>query len=540
LTRILIRSGKDPLSPVPAPMSLTQNILGTNSGNLLFSDAVHRALSVEGTEVVSSGYLTERGGITRDYVRRMNDEFDAFVVPLANAFRQSFLPYLDRMTGVIEQLDMPVTVVGIGTQMAADETKFAFSDGMKASVKRFMNAVLDRSATVGVRGEMTADFLRRLGYGDEHVEIIGCPSLYMYGADLKVTKKTETISLSSPLAINITPSVQLMGTIATAHARKYDDLIFVAQENARLKLLLWGENPQSPVPDDMPIHSQHRLYREDKIRLFLDPTTWVRFMRERDFSFGTRIHGNIAGLLAGTPSVVLAFDSRTLELAKYHKIPYRMVRDVDAGLDAATLYEEADFTEFNAAHAENFERYRDFLNRNHLANIYTPPSVPSNFASDLEAADLPPAVRSLMAPEPQFREQLIERLSWLHQGSWGDAQRVGQRYQVPFPLTESASNPPSIVKTRNEVVKLQKLADSTNASNKALTAQVESLQRELTAQDQRLKAQIGNLERTLVKQQAMSPRVPGLRPVLQNSKAKLATRYPVLRKIRRKVRDLIK
>jgi hypothetical protein len=314
----------------------------------------------------------------------------------------------------------------------------------------------------------------------------------------------------------------------------------VAQENARLKLLLWGENPGSQVPDDMPIHTRHRLYREDKIRLFLDPTTWVRFMRDREFSFGTRIHGNIAGLLAGTPSVVLAFDSRTLELARYHKIPHRLIRDVNGDLDAATLYEEADFTEFNAAHAENFERYRGFLNRNNLANIYTSPSVPSSFASDLEAADLPPAVRTLMAPDPQFREQLTERLSWLHQGSWGDSQRVGLRYQVPFPLTDSAATPPSITKMRSELVKLHKLAATTDAANKALTAQVDNLQHELTKQGKRLKAKISSLESELAAREKTAPQAPGQLPAAGNYKAKLAARYPVLRKIRRKIRAVAK
>ena len=35
--------------------------------------------------------------------------------------------------------------------------------------KRFVAAVLDHSPSIGVRGEFTRDYLRGLGFGDEHV-----------------------------------------------------------------------------------------------------------------------------------------------------------------------------------------------------------------------------------------------------------------------------------------------------------------------------------------------------------------------------------
>ena len=48
---------------------------------------------------------------------------------------------------------------------------------MEASVRAFMSAVLDRSPSVGVRGEFTHDYLRGLGFRD--VEVIGCPSMFL-------------------------------------------------------------------------------------------------------------------------------------------------------------------------------------------------------------------------------------------------------------------------------------------------------------------------------------------------------------------------
>ncbi|NDZ70642.1 polysaccharide pyruvyl transferase family protein, partial [Streptomyces sp. SID10362] len=65
-----------------------------------------------------------------------------------------------------------------------------------------------------------------------------------------------------------------------------------------------------------------------KVRLYIDPATWISELRPFDFSFGSRIHGNIAALLAGVPSTVLCGDSRTLELCRYFGIPHRKITEV--------------------------------------------------------------------------------------------------------------------------------------------------------------------------------------------------------------------
>ena len=59
---------------------------------------------------------------------------------------------------------------------------------MAGVVRDFVAAVLDRGPSIGVRGELTADFLRRLGSRD--VEVIGCPSMFFHGPRLDVAKRT--------------------------------------------------------------------------------------------------------------------------------------------------------------------------------------------------------------------------------------------------------------------------------------------------------------------------------------------------------------
>src|SRR5699024_12368983 len=102
----------------------------------------------------------------------------------------------------------------------------------------------------------------------------------------------------------------------------------------------------------------------------LDARTWIDRMRRFDFSFGARIHGNIAAVLGGTPSVVLAHDRRTMELAKYHRIPYIDVYRDGLPSSVEELYSYSSFDEFNAGHAERFDILSDFIHEHGFDHFY--------------------------------------------------------------------------------------------------------------------------------------------------------------------------
>ncbi len=139
--RLLLRSGKSPFDVVPVEEALHRDVFATNSGNLIFSDAAHKILTVPGrTEVVSNGIATDVNAAAR-----INEEYDAFVVPLANAFRPSFEVPLQRLTRLISKLKIPVVVLGVGAQAGLDNDA-ARLKAMEPTVRGFVSAVLDHSA----------------------------------------------------------------------------------------------------------------------------------------------------------------------------------------------------------------------------------------------------------------------------------------------------------------------------------------------------------------------------------------------------------
>lgn len=131
---------------------------------------------------------------------------------------------------------------------------------------------------------------------------------------------------------------------------------------------------------------------------------------------GTRIHGSVAGILSGTPTLLVAHDSRTRELADYHQIPYVPLDKISENTRAEDLYQYADYSKFHAGLAETFDRFTAFLGKNGLRNIYQSDSVPNDYDEKLSAPELPPMVHPILAEGEAGRREMASRLWWLRQG----------------------------------------------------------------------------------------------------------------------------
>jgi hypothetical protein len=398
MPQILIRAHKNPFTVADADTTYRQNLIGNNTGNLVFSQAVYRLLSAGGADL-------ETSGLARSHPRVINSRFDHVVIPLANAFRASYLDTLDALSNLIEQLTIPVTVLGVGSQASLDGVSKG-ADRVKPATTRFLRAVLNRSPSIGVRGEQTRDYVKSLGFGDEHIKVIGCPSIFMYGPDLHVEKKVESLSFDSPIALNVSPYVPQMGPISLYAAEHFPRLMYMAQNMQTLELMLYGSYPKGKKMNALaasgaPITLDHPLIRSDRVRFFLDPKTWFEHLSQYDFSFGTRIHGNIAALLSGTPALLLAHDSRTLELAEYHEIPHRTITSIEADADAISLYAESDWDALNKAHPDRWDTFSAFLEEHRLTHIYEEGQASSTFDDRLAATEFPPPVRTLMGFSPE-------------------------------------------------------------------------------------------------------------------------------------------
>src|SRR5699024_1334293 len=77
--RFLMRLGKNPFEPVSGYGTLDRNTIGGNNGNLIFGAAAHKLFSTEGVTVEANNYQVDKS-----MADRINSEYDAFILPLAN------------------------------------------------------------------------------------------------------------------------------------------------------------------------------------------------------------------------------------------------------------------------------------------------------------------------------------------------------------------------------------------------------------------------------------------------------------------------
>lgn len=391
MRRILMRSGMTPFNKFNPSRVIIDNSIGGNSGNLVYSYSVYRTLMTEDTKIDSTYYRLD---YSVEEIEEINEKYDCFVIPLADAFRDSFEGSLKALARMVRLLKIPTIVIGVGLRAPFEpdlKKGFPFDD----AVKDFMNAVLEKSAIVGVRGQITSDYLSGLGYIEgKHHMVIGCPSMYMFGRNLKI--RDTKITKDSLVCMNnsaISPKNVL--DFLDRSSREFSNLYFIPQRLGELKMEYYGiPNPKDKNKPNYPHNIEHWLYEKDRVRFFINFREWNRFLSKADFCFGARMHGNISAVVSGTPSLIIPKDARMRELSEYHNLTRVVSGEIKNDTSIWDLIEKADFNAPCKNQHKNFDNYRDFLGINGLNNIFENDDNPTDtlFDRKIERANLRPAV----------------------------------------------------------------------------------------------------------------------------------------------------
>lgn len=364
MKNILIRSGISPLDTFNAPHMISKNSIGGNVGNLVYAYSVYRTLMTEGTTITPDYYV-----IDDKKADEINEKYDCYVIPLADAFRNDFVTSLRKYTKLIKKLKIPVIVVGVGLRAPFEpklNERFPFDDDVKA----FVSAVLEKSNMIGLRGQITSDYLSRLGFkeGIDH-KVIGCPSMYTFGRELNIRK--TNITKDSMVCVNssrLSPKNVL--DFISRSMDEFPNYYFIPQWLREMKLVYAGAPPLADSSSNYPVKMTDSTYMNDRVRFFLNVPTWLDFIGKADLSFGARLHGNITATIAGTPSLLIPKDARMRELAEYHSLTNVPANEITDETNLFDLIEKVDFQSPTKKQAKNFDNYIDFLNDNGLEHIY--------------------------------------------------------------------------------------------------------------------------------------------------------------------------
>lgn len=328
-----------------------------NAGNTVFSSAGASFFWKQDVKYVLMQDILAELGRDPDWGRR---NFDVAVIMEACLFGKWYVDDLKALDNAIRRLGIPSFVLGIGVESAGDYSDGFLSD-IGDGVKSFCDAVLGGGGDMSLRGEFTKHCLERLGYGNLFVS--GCPSLYAAGGRLEIPREKVSKRDFRPML-----NGSSIEDISDCAFRQFKGSVFFAQHRYLEKMY----HPTRDIPmTDRERRMFNQLYRQDRILGDMNYWMWVRQVRRGgfNFSYGSRIHGNIVALQQRIPAHVEIISARTREICDFYKIPNSVsVPFQKRRKRLYELYQACDYSAFNENYAEKYRRFVDFLKSRGLSH----------------------------------------------------------------------------------------------------------------------------------------------------------------------------
>jgi len=338
----------------------------SNNGDLFVTEASLLLSAPDSVECFDPARITEK------MLDRLKAEFDVVFIRGANTLSNEV--YAGILADFLEKIRMPVVCMGIGIQAPSKKRMPKGKD-----VLRLAHLLGDRSESVGVRGEVTAEFMN--GLGVSNLRVIGCPSILRHNnPELRLKKPlwselhsfgfsltryhshlyqrdgTTFLKLQSRLIKELN-RIGRVGVITQvekeekAFAYRYPAELRIAEE--RLRSDGWFDN------------EMEEIYKTRSVFFGTRATDYDMHVRNFDVIYGTRLHANAMAVACGIPAITFTFDLRVQEIYDFWRLPYL---EVEAALELTpeAIYEGADFQPFNSRIGFIYHNFREYLESNRI------------------------------------------------------------------------------------------------------------------------------------------------------------------------------
>lgn len=344
--------------------SEVSKLLGHNSGNILFVRAIY-----EHTDPCCIADWDEE-------LSRTDLQSKTCIIPSAN-----FLgPHADMgfMNSKIKNFEGLILSIGLGSQSDDSNRPLSIPAGTREWLDIISSKCKPNTQNIAVRGSSTLNDLDAIGMAGNAV-ITGCPSNFL----------SDDPRLGESIARKL-PHIFERVCVASGHY-KWDYLKSIEQDLLKLASETGGfyvmQSPSEMIAlglnklQEMDVSVQEAIrcfcYPESSseefeklvrriFKVYLNVSDWMLDMSKHSLVIGARIHGVMAGIQAGVPSLCIAHDPRTIELCQEMKIPYLTREQVTSGLDKAKVAQalDIDWNAYDRRRALLLERYYSFLASN--------------------------------------------------------------------------------------------------------------------------------------------------------------------------------
>lgn len=346
---------------VPESDMINKNLFINNVGNLFFTNAVYNTLNSPNNKIVRyhSGVSVK--------------DFDAGILIHANDIRNGLSGVLDRESELMDKFKIPFIMMSIGTD-SDPFFKTGLNDEIINSTKRLFSKILDRTPTIGVRGEHTKRIIvKYCKIPSDSIEVIGCPSVRYFGKNLKKFERPfKEFSSDIKISVNF-----------TAYHYDIDEAIYLYKilKNFKNSYVIFTDKVEAdllfnhvPVPENrnhelLPTNYNHFILKNGRARFSASQNKIMGMLRTFDFTIGSRIHQAIISIISGTPALLIAHSTRVLEIAKYHKIPYILRSElIERSPSVEELYYMAcaKMVDFYSSYDVGLHDYSKYLKNNGL------------------------------------------------------------------------------------------------------------------------------------------------------------------------------
>lgn len=382
-------------------------ITSKNTGNLAF----HYAIDLHfGNHLESIGWGSK--------LEKINSQKGYAILPCANQIGAH--TDLDSSANHFSRIDRPIVAIGLGAQSTSVTVMPQIAQGTIRWVKEIINHAPSNYPNIGVRGEFTKRVLEQYGLGS-HVEVIGCPSLFINPSPHLGQKIHDRIRPVRRVAV-------AAGSFGRNHLANLEkslvDLVtktegaYIIQNPLEMIRIARGEISSLPktILSRIKNYAWPQMSEEEFIKwakiythCFFNIPDWMNYLRQFDFVIGTRIHGIILALQAEVPALCIVHDSRTLELCETMKVPFVRADQVLAGVSINDIPQLFNFDPdaFDKNRVKLAQNYVNFLQNNHLR--------PSGLFSQSTESFLE-LNQSPKKPENFFTSSKAQQLANLHKG----------------------------------------------------------------------------------------------------------------------------
>ncbi|GAB2688926.1 polysaccharide pyruvyl transferase family protein [Aliiglaciecola aliphaticivorans] len=280
--------------------------------------------------------------------KKVKNDYDVLVFPAANQLNPDW--DMGGLADLIDKADTPLLICGLGAQASDMSKKLSFNAG----TKRFLKVISERAVKIGVRGDYTAQVLNENNV--TNVEVLGCPSNFTnpsktLGQD--ITQKFSTMTDVEKLVLNIDITQKLAEKVRVMFNWTMGRNTEIVNQ-APLDLLKLSHRDTKHIDTQLTrrVHnllapsvslSYFKKIVSNQFVSYFDVNEWMYQLHQFDLSIGTRLHGNMLALQAGTPSVFMPHDSRTQELADIMALPTYSLDKVTRATTLETVIENVNF-----------------------------------------------------------------------------------------------------------------------------------------------------------------------------------------------------